>query len=151
MFRNGKKLCKLSAVSDVWTHLRVLLDRNVEVRRHIFVDRTGTSLINGHKKQIWGSLEDTHGRNHGFWKYSSYTIPKVTLQRRLGRKGLRWNSCDGLNSRKKPQLIFYGYHLGFFGLAIIERGETYMYRVKQQKWFEARRLFNEDLKTAGGE
>lgn len=37
-----------------------------------------------------------------------HTIPKVTLQRRLGREGLRRNSCNGLNSGTKPQLIFCG-------------------------------------------
>ena len=36
-----------------------------------------------------------------------HTVPKVTMQRRLGRKVLRRNSCDGLNSGKKPQLICY--------------------------------------------
>jgi len=37
-----------------------------------------------------------------------HKIPKVTLQSRLGRKGLRRNLCDGLNSGTKPQLILYG-------------------------------------------
>jgi hypothetical protein len=69
--QRSKTVYKLSALSDVWTHIYGHCSTDtLRLGAIVCVNRTFTSFITGRKKQILWSLEGTQGRNHGFWKYS---------------------------------------------------------------------------------